>query len=263
MDQIEYYVERKKTLEDEIRELEKELRSMPAGTLVYNRTMKKGKAYFSWYKQEEKNGVRTRTSLSRKDHLDEASNLARKKFIKSLLDDEYNELQCVNYYLGHRKPGKYVELYNDDSPYYELLRGNKLIGKEWEYADYNKSNEYPEDLTVPAPKGSHVRSKSEAAIAQVLFSHQIPYRYEEIHYIDGYPIATDFTVLHPITKEIKLWEHFGLSDLPSYQQSIEFKLTHYLREGYLPGHDLILTFENKTHPFSFLDAEEVVKKYFL
>ncbi|MBQ8030221.1 MAG: hypothetical protein IJ260_01590 [Butyrivibrio sp.] len=263
MDQIEYYVGRKKTLEDEIRELEKELKTMPAGTLVYNRTTKNGKDYYSWYNQIEKAGTRTRTSLSKKNCFEEVSNLARKKFIKSLLDDKYNELQCVNYYLCHRKDEKYTAFLNDDSPYYELLCSDNLTKKEWEYLEYNKSNDHPEHLIIPAPKGDLVRSKSEAMIAQVLFSHQIPYRYEEIHDIDGYPIATDFTVLHPKTKAIKLWEHLGLSDQLNYQQTIEFKMIHYLRDGYLPGYDLILTFENKAHPFSYLDAEEVVKKYFL
>lgn len=263
MDQIEYYLERKKLLEDEIAKFEEELKAMPEGTIIYNRTIKNGKAYFSWYKQIEKSGTRTRTSLSRKNHLEEASNLARKKFIKSLLDDKYNELQCVNYFLCHRKAEKYTALLDDNSPYYELLRSNDFKGKEWEYLEYNKSADYPKHLIIPAPKGDLVRSKSEAMIAQVLFSHQIPYRYEEIHDIDGHSIATDFTVLHPKTKEIKLWEHLGLSDKTNYQQTIEFKMIHYLRAGYLPGHDLILTFEDKARPFSYLDAEEVVKKYFL
>ncbi len=99
-------------------------------------------------------------------------------------------------------------------------------------------------------------------IAQSLFSKKIPYRYENIHDIYDYPIATDFTIMHPRTEKIILWEHFGLADNPNYQRKIEFKLIKYLKAGYLPGHNMIITFEDSTHPLSFIEIEEIVKKYF-
>jgi hypothetical protein len=193
----------------------------------------------------------------------EAKLLAQKMYLSRALNDKKNELKCIDFYLKHRKNENYSDMFRTDSPYRELLVVQNSIANEWEYAPYEKSTDHPEHLIHPAPKGEMVRSKSEADIAQSLFSHNIPYRYEEIHDIDGHSIATDFTVLHPKTKEIKLWEHLGLSDKTNYQQTVEFKMIHYLRAGYLPGHDLILTFEDKARPFSYLDAEEVVNKYFL
>ena len=117
----------------------------------------------------------------------------------------YNELQCVNYYINHRVQETYSSLIQDDSPYRVLFPHGEIALSEWEASEYNKSTDHPEHLIIPAPKGEMVRSKSEAMIAQVLFSHHIPYRYEEVHNIAGTNIATDFTILHPRTKEIKLW----------------------------------------------------------
>ena len=108
-----------------------------------------------------------------------------------------------------------------------------------------------------------MRSKSEAMIAQVLFSHGIPYRYEEIHQILDASIATDFTIMHPVSHKIILWEHFGLSDLPNYQRSIDYKMPRYIRAGYLPGHNLITTYEDKQRPLSYVQVEALVKMYFL
>jgi hypothetical protein len=263
LNHIEYYLERKDILESDIKRIKSMLESMPAGTLVFSKQIKNGKPYYSWYKQMIEDGHKTRSFLPKKGGLDEAKALAQKMFYSKLLHDRYNELQCVNYYIRHRTAEKYSSLIMDDSPYAKLIRDSNTTSQEWEYSVYNKSSDHPEHLIIPAPKGDFVRSKSEAMIAQALFAHQIPYHYEEIHNIDGYPIATDFTVMHPVTRKTKLWEHLGLSDSSNYQQIIEFKLIHYLKDGYLPGHDLILTFENKAHPFSYLDAEELVKRYFL
>ena len=68
--------------------------------------------------------------------------------------------------------------------------------------------------------------------------------------------------MHPKTREIILWEHFGLAEKRDYQRTIEFKLDKYLQAGYLPGHNLILTFEDTPRPLSFIEVEEIVKKHF-
>ncbi len=118
-------------------------------------------------------------------------------------------------------------------------------------------------LNTPAPKNELVRSKSEATIAYILYSHGIPYRYEEIHDIYGYSIATDFTVMHPKTGQIILGEHFGRCDDPSYQKTVDFKMYRYIRAGYLPGVNFITTYEDSKHLLDPMLVEEIVKKFFL
>ena len=263
MDQTTYFIDRKKKLEDEIKRAEKKLASMPAETLVYHRQIKNGKSYITYFKQSFINGERIRTLLTRKKNMREAKLLAQKMYLSKALSDKKNELKCIEFYLKHRKNENYSDMLGPDSPYRELLVVQNTIADEWEYAPYEKSHDHPEHLTVPAPKGEMVRSKSEAAIAQSLFNHKIPYRYEEIHDIYGSLIATDFTILHPKTHKIFLWEHFGRCDDPGYQGTVDYKMYRYIRAGYLPGRTMITTYEDSSHPFVYLDAEEVVQRFFL
>ncbi len=261
MNQTEYYVDRRNKLEAEISELRFEIGNMPQGNLtIYTRHIK-GKAYHSYYKEILIDGEWTRIYIP-KDKLSDAKILAQKTYKTRLLRDKENELKCINYFLKHRIDDRFSELLYFPSPYSTLLSDNDCDPVLWEQESYNKSMEHPEHLIIKAPKGEFVRSKSEAMIAQSLFSKQIPYRYENIHEICGYPIATDFTIMHPKTREIILWEHFGLAEKRDYQRTIEFKLDKYLQAGYLPGHNLILTFEDTPRPLSFIEVEEIVKKHF-
>jgi hypothetical protein len=263
LDQTTYFIDRKKKLEEDIKRVEKKLSSMPAETLVYHKQVKNDKTYVTYFKQSFINGERIRTLLPKKKSIREAKLLAQKMYLSRALSDKKNELKCIDFYLKHRKAENFSDMLGTDSPYRDLLVTQSTIADDWEYAPYEKSTDHPENLTHPAPKGEMVRSKSEADIAQALFSHNIPYRYEEIHDIYGSRIATDFTILHPKTHEIILWEHFGRCDDPGYQSTIDYKMYRYIRAGYLPGRTMITTYEDSKHPFVFLDAEEIVQKYFL
>ncbi len=262
MNQTEYFKERKMVLEKEIAELEQEIALMPEGNLtIYTR--KVGcKEYHSYYSRIASESGSLRTPIP-KEKMHEARILANKKYNMRLLSDKKNELQCIDAFLAHRKDERFSELLDLSSPYRPLLIDNSSTPAQWEMEPYEKSKDHPEHLLIKAPKGELVRSKSEAMIAQALFSNKIAYRYENVHNINGVNIATDFTIMHPKTYEIKLWEHFGLCDKPSYQPTIDFKMHHYIRAGYLPGHNLILTFEDDAHPLSFVDVYEIVDKHFL
>ena len=282
MNLIDYFSERKTALETEIDLISKKLDQMPPGNLsVYPVTIN-GKTYTQW--QWKLDGSidgasinRWRKSMNlpaddisqkhaseriylRKQNRPFAMLLAKKKYLKRMKRDKENELKCANYYIRHRSSQRHLELLSPDSPYSELLLDKELL--DWENAEYPKSEEYPEDLTVKAPKGEFVRSKSEAMIAQVLYDNHIPYRYENIHIIDGQEIATDFTILHPKTRKIMLWEHFGKVDDHKYRCNMLRKLNHYFRDGYLPDRDIIFTFEDSKTPLNFLDIQETVRKHF-
>ena len=263
MDQTTYFIDRKKKLEEDIKRVEKKLSSMPEENLLCLRQVKDNKTYNLFYKQRTIDGKKVHTYISKKYNIKEAKLLAKKKYLNKLKKDMCNELKCINYYLNHRIADDCSQMLGPDSPYRELLIDQRHIANEWEYAPYNKSTDHPEHLTHPAPKGEMVRSKSEAKIAQALFSHNIPYRYEEIHDIYGHPIATDFTIMHPKTHQIILWEHFGRCDDPSYQPTVDYKMYRYIRDGYLPGVNMITTYEDSKHPLDFLEVEEIIQKFFL
>ncbi len=251
----DYLLEKKATIEQEIRKLDRELKHLPDDNLICY--IKGG--YPTWYKDSVIDGKTQRHYISKKDK-EEAKLLAQKTYKYRLRNDLKNELCAINSYLKHIKPEQHTKMITADSPYRELLYNSN----SWENLPYNKSSDHPEHLIVPAPKGEFVRSKSEAIIAQILYSNNIQYRYEYIHNLGGYEIASDFTILHPTTFEEHIWEHFGLSDKESYiNNNIMFKLPLYLKEGYIPGHNFIMTFENSQHPLGYAEIERLVKHHFL
>ncbi|WP_155828713.1 hypothetical protein [Butyrivibrio sp. XPD2006] len=235
---------------------------MPEGTIVCYKHRIGNKKYPQFYKQIVANGKARRQYLSHKNTA-ETKILAHKLLLSKQLADMQNELTCVNYYINNRKFEDSSKLLSIGSPYRKLLLENDPLLDNWEYLPYNKSTDHPEHLNTPAPKNELVRSKSEATIAYILYSHGIPYRYEEIHDIYGYSIATDFTVMHPKTGQIILWEHFGRCDDPGYQKTVDFKMYRYIRAGYLPGVNFITTYEDSKHLLDPMLVEEIVKKFFL
>ncbi len=259
MSTTEDFLTRAQVLEKEIQDLESQLKHFPDGKLVcYSSSIKKT-IYHTWRKEIIIGNKKVRQYLP-KEAEEEAKSLAKKLFLSRLLHDKKNELDAVHAYLSKRRPNQYEKMLDQNSPYRELL----INADNWEYQPYEKSSDHPEHLLVQAPKNEKVRSKSEAMIAQVLFNHQIPYRYEYVHDFGGYKTASDFTILHPKTNEEHIWEHFGLADDPKYiNGNIAIKIPRYLMNGYLPGNNFIMTFEDEKHPLSYLEVEEIIQKHFL
>ena len=60
--------------------------------------------------------------------------------------------------------------------------------------------------------GFKVRSKSEQIIVSLLVKHHIPFKYEQPVLINGRSYFPDFTIMHPATHKLYLWEHLGMMD---------------------------------------------------
>ena len=69
--------------------------------------------------------------------------------------------------------------------------------------------------------GEFVKSLGEQAIANFLFEHAVPYRYEQTLYWEGRPYRPDFTVSYG-RKELVI-EYFGLVGDPAYDRDCESK----------------------------------------
>ena len=131
--------------------------------------------------------------------------------------------------------------------------------------------EWPELAYEDAPpqlataRGGLVRSKSEVFIANSLYSHGIKYLYEKPLYLQDseYPVFPDFTILDTYTRAEKIWDHLGMMDDPVYVNKNMRKIRRYEKAGYIPGKNLILTFETKDFPFTAADAERTIKALLL
>ena len=202
---------------------------------------------------------KTETSLIRQ--------LALRKLLELRMEDLSNELKTIEAYLGRFQRGCCrAERYYASAGISELV--NPMIEEsrqqivDWQNASYEKSDYRPEDLTVPTLGGFNVRSKSEALIANVLIERGIPFRYENVQLIGQRKYSPDFTILHPATSGIIIWEHFGMMDSSTYQSEYWTKMSRYMNNGYLPYVNLITTFETRENPFDIHNANRIVKMMF-
>ena len=127
-----------------------------------------------------------------------------------------------------------------------------------------------------------VRSKSEVIIADALYRHGIPYRYEypvelftstksrdnneyfrnkEHQHVKTITLHPDFLCLNVHTRQEYIWEHFGLMDDPDYAKNAASKLRLYAENNIFPGRNLILTMETQTIPLSTLSIEKIITEF--
>ena len=242
------------SLIEEISALKKTMPKCAKGSLVLNNS----KNSPQWYLlKKNENGKYIKTYLDKSKH-DTIEKLARKAYLDALIKDKQNEVDSINAYLKKRKPKDISKFLDINSPYCKLL-----FNTNWEYEKYPKSNKKPEHLKHPTLKGDMVRSKSEALIANTLFDLQIPYRYEWCSVIAGVPMDPDFTIYSFKKNKYIIWEHIGRVDDPEYYPGMMKKLDTYLSNGYLPGKNLILTFEDSKHPLDIQEVHATIQHYLL
>lgn len=96
-----------------------------------------------------------------------------------------------------------------------------------------------------------------------LYTHRIPFHYEEELSLDSIVLYPDFTIKHPETGETYYWEHFGRPHLPEYRKSMLNKIQLYMDHGILPSDKLIITYETPEAPLCAADIQYHLDKHFL
>ena len=243
--------------------IESRLQDAPPGRLIFQRNG----AAFKYYQRVpvlNQPGKTTKKYLNKKN-LDLIRRLAQKALDQKELQICQNELKAIHAYLKEYDENanqRYLKLLDS-----EAIRNLNIPASnspfvdcaKWEMEEYDKSIYHPENLIVPGVKGTMYRSKSEAFIAYTLFTHAIPFRYEcglPLQHVKVYP---DFTILHPITNEILIWEHFGMMDNADYIEIAGSKIKAYIENGYIPNHNLFMTFESSKEPFDFQEAVRITE----
>jgi hypothetical protein len=72
-------------------------------------------------------------------------------------------------------------------------------------------------------------------------------------------VYPDFTLLKVCTREEIYWEHLGMMDDPNYVHKALNKINTYIRNGYIPGKNLLLTFESKAIPLNMRNVESQLR----
>lgn len=245
--------------------LEKQIAKAPKGELRCHKD-RNGYRWFLIEGQGEK-GNKIRRYLSKKTDRVMAEKLALKAYHKRRFRKITREMRALKKYLHMISDQNLeLELLEETSGYRELLlpmlSPAEQKNTEWKNEEYQKNPMYPEKRKIKAADGQSVRSKSEAMIIKELMSDEIPYRYECALDLGGYIVYPDFMIRHPVTGKLYIWEHFGMIDQEEYLENMMGKLKRYIHNGYIPGDNLIMTFETSDNPLGYDMICRTVREYF-
>lgn len=253
------------TLENRINQikLEKELIQNKLNSLPQSKFFigKKGQ-YTQWF--ESVNGERF--YIPKKDR-HYAEKLALKKYYSEklkILQQFLNKLYQVSS-TEEKLNNLDYEFMSEDSPYRELLETSiqnfdKEI-EEWIQSPCPENTYEVSNKKIHTADGNRVRSKSEAMIADALYFAGIPYKYECSLDVNGKTIFPDFTVINIREKKMYYWEHFGMMDNIEYCDKAYKKLFNYSVNGFIPGINLITTYETNDSPLDSVQIRNVIDEY--
>lgn len=246
-----------------INEKEESLENAPKGILVA--------AYHNgnpqYYKRDSPH-ARTGTYLKQSER-DIAVALAQKDYDQRVLKCATAELNTLTKLIQRYEKGTPEDVYSHLSPARRelvtpiLLPDDEFVA-QWLATPYDGkgfSEGYPEFYT---DKNLRVRSKSEIFIANKYDALGIPTLYEKPIHLKGFGLVyTDFTLLNVRLRKEFFHEHLGMMDDPKYIEENMPKIQAYMKNGYLPGKNLILTFETKECPFDVRIIDDIAKQFLL
>ena len=189
------------------------------------------------------------------------------------IDKEISLLNKCLRHFTYSKPEEYTEMVWENLPdEIKSLTVPAPLTDEGYAGKWQNKTRFRKKTVEESPfrtmRGEYVRSKSECIIADRLYLRGIPYHYEINHtlvdeYGSDYTVQPDFTVLNKRTREEFIWEHFGKMGDSSYCNDNLPKLNDYVRSGYIPGRNLILSFESLQCPLNVIYINAMIEKYLL
>ncbi len=178
-----------------------------------------------------------------------AALIAQNSYNRKVLIFCQNQLKLIRTFLEKFQPYGLLSIYDNLHPARQALITPHVTPTK-DYIERWLSEPYPSTIDIPIPdineteNGEFVRVKSECFIANKLYYSNIPYKYEYPITLMGKTYYPDFTIMHPRTRKIIIWEHFGRMEDPEYARRTVEKLNLYNRNGWIPGKNMIVTFES-------------------
>ncbi len=225
-------------LEERLQKANKELKESPSGSVV---RVKRGN-YYSFFQVEKREGKRIRKIITNNDELINA--LARKTYLVAEIKLLQKDISALKHFCqAYEEPvyDKIISMLPERMLKYQLLSPPP---EDWATQDYPQSSYMSESKVHTTTRGLKVRSKSELLIAEKLYEHGIPFRYEQVLSINGVQFAPDFTVKTQSGKLV-YWEHCGLTGNKKYMEKHKWKLSVYEEAGIVPWDNLIITYDDK------------------
>lgn len=253
---------RREVLRQIVQEKKAAVKKAPAGTLKFAR--RKNRTEYYWM-----NPKVGKYEYIVKDNWGFAAALAQKCYDEKVLKAARMELKLINKLIRMYEPDG-VDAAYEKSPLerkrliHPVWQSDEEFREEWlkqESCTLGFNEDDPEYYTE---KGERVRSKSEIFIANTMYHHGVDYLFECKLLLRGYgTIRPDFFVLDLRNRRTIVWEHLGKLGDPEYVDDNLRRINAYLKNGYIIGETLILTFESDKQPINTLEIEKIVRHYFL
>lgn len=259
----------KQNIEKSIEENKAQIANLPGGTLQVH----KSGVFYNWFVIDENSNSKSNSKSNShrhyisKENKELAEQLAYKGYLETQLSENQDNLKAINFFLkkysGDTKSVRYI---TSNEGRRELLTPklhytDKEIEK-WLRDKYTGDVPEPSNLRYPSQAGFKVRSKSEQIIVGLLLKYHIPFKYEHPMYINNHNLYPDFTIMHPKTHKIYVWEHLGMMDSYQYRNHNFDKINDYYLLGFAPGDNLIMTYEANNSGVDEILAEKLIKHYF-
>lgn len=144
-----------------------------------------------------------------------------------------------------------------------LIETDELYIERWKSLSYTPMP-IIDDTEFYSNNGVRVRSKSELIIANLLEQYGVPYKYEMPLALDGIGIVRpDFITLNVRLRSEYVWEHLGMMDNEDYANKNVAKINSYTQNGYIPGKNMIISFESSRCPISSQNIKAIIESYLL
>lgn len=257
----EQVIKRKEELKNAALIAEERIRKAPEGKLRISRS----NSYVRFYNITTEGGRNGKYICSKEADL--ASRLAQKDYDLEVLEKINKERYCLELYESVLRKGTFENIFDSLSDIRkELVNPICLPDKEfirnWLARDYQRMGFIEGEPSYDTVVGTRVRSKSEALISNALERWAVPQLYEVPLVLKGYgKVRPDFLVLNVRTRQEYIWEHLGMLDDPAYLEKAMKKIEAYIENGYIPGINLIITFESGKHPLDLRTVDALIDTY--
>lgn len=244
-----------------ISDIQKRLKKAPEGSL---RVVKKWNSYQYYQRSSQKD---VQGQYIPRDNQTLAAALAQKDYDSKLLAALEKQLKAIDRFLKDYDPGAPISTFDDlTAPRKQLVTpefvNDEDFVKQWQNVPYEKLGFKKDAPVFNTDRGERVRSKSEVLIANELYRHGIPYRYEFPVFSGGVLMAApDFNCLNIRLRKEFYWEHLGMMGNDDYANRNAAKIEKYTLAKDFDETCLIVTFETDRHPLNTRVIEEKIMKY--
>lgn len=261
MEYVKAVCERIDYLNSILNKVTESLKTAPAGKL----RIKRKNGFVRYYVRENEHDTngkylpKTETALIKQ--------LAQKEYCEKLLRSVERELSALESLVDSlsAKVTGFDKVYESVSAKAReqlppIMLPDRYFAECWQLQQYEPSHYYEEEKKYDTDRGEKVRSKSEALIANLLYSEGVPYKYECPLILGGHRIYPDFTLLDIRRNRELYWEHFGMIDDPVYAANAVRRISAYnVANGMPEGGGLIVTSESADTPLSIENLRKMVR----